>query len=166
MVVVVNYYATKWGYIGPVTINFKKTTLGLFCCSFLKWYDRLKIEKSPKLATAMNLVKDVSFGLEQYVQQCRLNTSLNHQVTISSKADISNFIKKDLKLSENHARVAFMFKALILAHRHYKHELLYNAKNFPYSVDKYKYFHTVMYHLYLSGGQIKARNCVILHRFD
>ena len=164
--VIENYYATRWRDIGPVFINLRRTTLGLFFSKFIIWYDKLQINKSPRLCYTMKLVEKTAVEFEKLVQNARYDSSLNHEYEIKSTADIKKFIADKLSLSDEHVRIAFIFKAVILAHQQFKNETLYSAMHKNYVVNKFMYYNTILYHLYLVKGQINPRKCRIIHRFD
>ena len=161
-----NYYGTRWRDIGPVFINLRRTTLGVFYSRFVLWYDKLQIIKCPRLCYTMKLVEKTAVEFEKLVQNARYDTSLNYEYQIKCTDDIKKFITDKLGLSDEHARIAFIFKAVILAHKQFRNEKLYSAMHKNYVVNKFIYFNTILYHLYLVKGQIHPRKCRIIHTFD
>ena len=139
----------------------QRTTFDVFIAGFILWWNELNIEKSPAAVRFMEIITEISVRIVDLIKRSRDNNSMKQLYEFRCKADIAKFISAALELEEKHAKAAYIIKALLLAHKDYTKEKLYDPNT---KITKYHFYYTIMYHCWATKGQIPARRCIIIKR--
>ena len=101
------------------------------------------------------IIKHISESFNNLSYKGQNDESIRYEFKCTE--DIKVFINNDLKLSANHAKWAWFVKGLLLAHKEYTWDK-YIKKN-P-NITVYKYFRTLLYHMWFWRGQIPSEKCI------
>lgn len=155
-----NYFAANW-YSGRIYIDVQRTTFPVFFAGFIVWFDGLDLDMKPNAVKLMDNVTEISVRMINLLETHKKNKRLKQEYRFRSKAELTQFITGALELSEHHGQAAYIIKAVLLAHRDYKREHLYNPNT---GLTRYHFYYTILYHCWFARGKIKPRRCILLPR--
>ena len=133
-----------------------RSKLAEFFDYFIYWYKKLT---APKLEQK---------SIEFHIKTIHISEKINELSAkgkeqdglifrFKSTQDIKNFIQNTLNLSANHAKWAWFVKGLCVAYKEYTYDKYIKKKN---NISMYKYFRTLIYHLWFWKGQVEPDKCI------